>query len=239
MELNEIREILGFENYEWYMKVDASLKKNDAILVLPPPGWGSSIGYTVCYTIYHLCQDRERTIGIVSGHQDINRMIYDHISDILKNNKKLKKLFGDFYSKDTSWNRDMIRVIGSDPTNPNPSIAFTTINRGFEGMKPDLTICDGVINSFTNISKIQDKFSEIYLRTNKQTLLISHRYSAMNQFIQDPRWSDVIKIQAEDYGMSTCSKRFPMKELIKMQSMIEEGIWDSIYMQETDHKNIW
>jgi hypothetical protein len=243
--------------WDWYHEVDKALcaKKPDGkpkyrfIMILVPPGWGKSHGYTIPYPIQTLCLDRNKKVLILSKSANRAKTFMGAMARALKNFQKIQRDFGgEFYSSENVWNTENLKVKGSLDMEATYSIANQGFYSQIEGARPDLIICDDPLDLETAVSKKGvERFLNTFMSTVEarlepggQLLLITHRFT-MNDGLDELLESNYFKeeyggiafvIPAIDQdGFSTCPKRWDQDEIELMKIRKGRTVWQTEYMQ--------
>lgn len=251
------KSLTEMEQWGWYENVDKALcsKKPDGkpkyrfVMILVPPGWGKSYGYTIGYSLQQLCLDRGKKILLLSKSANRAKTFMGAIGRTLKKNQKIQRDFGGaFYNGDLVWNTESIKIQGSRDMEATYSIANQGFYSQIEGARPDLIICDDPLDLETAVSKKGvERFLNTFMSTVEarlepggQLLLITHRFT-LNDGLDELLESNYFK---EDYGgvafvipaidpdgFSTCPKRWDQDEIDLMKVRKGRTVWQTEYMQ--------
>lgn len=227
------------KNLEWYSLADAAIRDYNYVLIIIPPGWGKTMGYTAPYPLSRVCMDRATRGLIISKTQRKGANFLEVIRHNLKFNQKMQNHFGGpFWDKGLKWNEGQIQVIGYDPNEQTPTITITGMTGQMEGNKVHWIVLDDPVDvetAFSEVAKV--RFLDTLNLTirerlvpNGKLIFITHRFELKDiaeelmgaSMFQPPYGKTLIipAVQGEgppgsewvpdiEMGHSTCPTLFP------------------------------
>lgn len=162
------QEILGFQNNyhhrEWYGLLDGHCyqdKETGDILTTPvgeyrynkwlmieaPRSHSKSTSFTVNYSLWEMCRNKNVRIVIVSNSQSQSMSFLREITSQLERNDNIKKVYGNLVPQmPEKWTASEIIIDRDNPKLKDPTVSATSIGGTVLARRADIIICDDILN---------------------------------------------------------------------------------------------
>lgn len=243
----------------WYDDFDQHLAKNPLSMTLVHPGSGKStrVGRQQC--VRDICEDRTIRIGYFSRTQGKAALFMSAVGRELRFNQEIINDYGIFYDPHDPkvvWSNEIIRVVGSDPAKPTPTLINLGATSQVESLRLDRIIMDDPIDLNTALSPAETSRMDKLLGTLIDRLdaggkltIIGHRFlpdDFYQQVIDERTYIGTLVLPAfhepnditerldyEDGGQPLAPEIWPGDSLIReKRDRHKTWEWEAWYMQE-------